>query len=189
MPPLTRAALVATAIAIGSPALANGVPNFGFTGNYAEPNWASTTSALGLAGASIPTPDYARLSSWSSRGRGSYADLLTRATASGPVSFEWSFSRIGGPRQGAAAFGFILNEYRTMLANGPSTSGVASFAVKAGDTFGWYIRSAPLPGSIYVTGTIRKFQAPAPAPAPGPLPLLGVAAMFRASRRLRSRIG
>jgi hypothetical protein len=59
-------------------------------------------------------------------------------------------------------------------------SGSCSFGVSAGDIFGFYVATETSqfgPSTV----TVSNFSAP----VLGPLPVLGVAAAFRASRKLR----
>jgi hypothetical protein len=192
MHPTTRAALVAAVVAIGSPAIASSVPNFGFAGDYAPSKWSPTTSAPNYAGALVMGSEGAMLYSFASKNTTRAAELTAVATASGPVSFDWNFIvGLGRPHRGVAEFGYTINGNRTMLASNLSATGTASFAVNTGDVFGWYTFASSPSGYFGTSSAIHGLQAPVPAPAtptPGPLALLGVAAMFKASRRLRRRI-
>jgi len=108
-------------------------------------------------------------------------DYTIAAAASGPVSFDWSYSSTDyGLFDG---FGYLLNGSFTELANNSSQgTGFSQFNVLAGDTFGFRVFATDNligPG----IATISNFSAP----VPGPLPLLGVGAAFGYSRRLRRR--
>lgn len=78
----------------------------------------------------------------------------------------------------------LFNEqYPNILAqNNSQGSGATAFSVLAGDTFGFRVYSLD---STFGAGVavISNFSAP----VPGPLPLLGTAAAYSFSRRLRQR--
>jgi hypothetical protein len=76
----------------------------------------------------------------------------------------------------------LLNGSFNFLSTTDGETGTTSFAVVAGDSFGFSIDGND---GIFGPGnaTISNFSAP----VPGPLPLLGVGAAFGYSRRLRRR--
>ena len=116
---------------------------------------------------------------------GIFTDYTINAGESGPVSFDWAYNTIDS---GFDRFGYLLNGSFNFLSDQDGETGTASFAVVAGDVFGFSID-----GNDGLAGpgiaTISNFSAPdSSAPVPGPLPLLGVGAAFGYSRRLRRRI-
>ena len=103
--------------------------------------------------------------------------FTTTASFSGLVSVNWSISTVdSGGWDGA---GFILNGVFTTFAINSSnpTSGVASFNVNVGDTFGFAAFTAD--GSFgSATTTLTNF-----VPAPGAVALLGLAGLAGRRRR------
>ena len=158
-----------------------------FAGVYAPSNWtfadnggdgsvdtAGAPGSITLTG-SNQRPDF-------DPGPSINTDYTTTAFASGPVSFDWSYS--SADFNFYDSFGYLLNGSFTQIAdNGSQGSGFSQFNVLAGDTFGFRVFTLDDqfgPG----IATISNFSAP----VPGPLPLLGVGAAFSYSRRLRRRI-
>jgi hypothetical protein len=172
----------------------------GFSGPYAPANWTFSTEGDGT-GSSVNTlgapssitligPDGGQpdISTGDAPGKGLFT---TTAVGTGTVSFNWSLL-IGQFETFANddPFGYILNGTPFQLsfdADGDQFDS-SSFAVNTGDVFGFYVETFTSqfgPSTV----TISKFSAPsAPAPVPGPLPVLGAAAFFHASRRLRVRL-
>lgn len=88
----------------------------------------------------------------------------------------------------------VINDGIEGTAN-PGASTLTTTTASSTNFFGWVDDSGTPFTSLQITSTkwyvalddLILGQA-APAPVPGPLPLLGAAAAFRVSRRLRSRI-
>jgi hypothetical protein len=167
----------------------------GFAGAYAPANWTLNLDGPYPGDAKVDTtgaPDSITLvGSRSSVTQGFfYTEYITRAAASGPVTFDWSFT---GDYYGANIFGYRLyrlNGDRENIIISPSAtepsgiqvdSGTTRFDVSFGDSFGFYNFNF----SDFGRGTakISTFSAPVPSP----LPLLGVGAAFSYSRHLRRR--
>ncbi|MEP6602764.1 MAG: hypothetical protein ABJB69_02335 [Spartobacteria bacterium] len=110
-------------------------------------------------------------------------DLVTTAAGSGTVSFDWSLSGTGF---GPLTFGYLVNGSFTQLGQVTSTgqSSSSSFAVSAGDTFGFRL-IANYGGSGGVT--ISNFAAPIPEPSITMLAVTGAVGLLalRAVRRRR----
>jgi hypothetical protein len=164
----------------------------GFQGDYAPSNWTFSTTGIGT-GSSVNTagaPDSIELTGPDggqpdpSLGNAfGVAKFTTKARATGTVSFDWSvligvdeFSTFDDP------FGFWVNADKFELTDDlfGDQSGSYSYQVTVGDIFGFYVETATSQFGP-TTATISNFTAP----VPGPLPILGVAAAFRASRKLR----
>jgi hypothetical protein len=188
---LTALAAVAGVALAATPAQAAPSPlAFGFSGYYAPDNWRTTD--LGSGGGLVNTAGAPASISITSPDEGAPpigddevgAVLYTiRAAQAGTVRFNWS--TVIGQFEVLAdqdPFGYILNGVRTQLTDDfePDQNGTANFSVARGDTFGFY--ASTFNGQFGPsTTTISQFTAP----VPGPLPVLGVAAAFRASRKLR----
>jgi len=111
-------------------------------------------------------------------------DYTTTAFASGPVSFDWSYSSDDEDFYDSFLFfnGSFTFSFTLIADNASQGSGFSQFNVLVGDTFGFRVFTFD---DQYGPGiaTISNFSAP----VPGPLPLLGVGAAFGYSRRLRRR--
>jgi hypothetical protein len=167
-----------------TPLLANG-----FSGYYAPDQWKLQT---GPAGGSVNTsgaPDSIDIIS-GNNGAPPLGDELAgttlftiRAAQSGTVTFDWSMViGIGEFFSDQDPFGYFLKGEFNPLSDDLEGDqvGSATFEVMRGDYFGFYAET--FNGQFGPsTTTISGFTAP----VPGPLPVLGVAAAFRASRKLR----
>ena len=183
---LTAVALVAVGTA---PAQASSPLAFGFSGYYAPENW--TITDLGSGGGSVNTagaPDTIAIISPNEGEPPIGADeagaiLYTiRAAQAGTVNFNWSMILAPFELPGQDPFGVVLKGVRTQLSDDlfGDQNDSYSLGVAQGDSFGFYASS--FNGQFgSSTTTISRFTAP----VPGPLPVLGVAAAFRASRKLR----
>ena len=164
-------------IAAGATCLSLGAMNpaqaLGFTGSYAPSNFtlinnnadgsvdtSGSPASIGLAGGNNGSGQF---------GQTSY---LANAVSAGLVSFKWDyFSR---DRDGATfdPFGYLLNGSFSQLTQGSlsSQTGLASFAVKAGDKFGFAVQTTDnILGRAGVQ--ISKFDvAPTAIPTPALLP-------------------
>ncbi|QVL53343.1 MAG: hypothetical protein KFB97_02815 [Cyanobium sp. M30B3] len=167
-----------------------------FAGVYAPANWTFTSDpALGDGSVDISAAPAAITITGSDNGEILFddegnaiffvnvnTDYTIAAAASGPVSFDWSYS--SSDEEVYDGFGYLLNGTFTQLAvNNSQGTGFSQFNVLSGDTFGFRVFATDNqlgPG----IATISNFSAP----VPGPLPLLGVGAAFGYSRRLRRRI-
>jgi hypothetical protein len=172
----------------------------GFSGPYAPANWTFSTegdgtgsfpSTLGApASITLTGPDGGQpdINTGEAPGKGLFT---TMAVGTGTVSFDWSL--LIGEFEFFASddpFGYILNgtPFQLSIDFDGDQSGSSSFAVSTGDVFGFYVETFTSQFGPSVV-TVSNFSAPsAPAPVPGPLPVLGAAAFFHASRRLRVRL-
>lgn len=158
-------------------------------GVYAPDNW-TFTSVPALGDGSVDTSGAPASITITGSDNGNSSEFFSNvntdytiaAAASGPVSFDWSYSSTDPDF--LDGFGYLLNGSFTQLADNSSQgSGSTQFNVLGGDTFGFRVFATDNdfgPG----VATISNFSAP----VPGPLPLLGVGAAFGYSRRLRRRI-
>jgi len=185
--PSVSAALLLSAVASPSHASLNG-----FLGDYSPDNWAFNTELDGTGATEdiSGAPDFIVLigpnggildiSTGLAPGAGLYT---TTAVATGLVSFDWNL--IIGEEEVSASddpFGYLLNGSKFQLSDDllGNQNNSFSFAVARGDSFGFYVATETSqfgPSTV----TVSNFSAP----VPGPLPVLGVAAAFRASRKLR----
>jgi len=184
---------VASAAALASPGHAVQIQQ-DFAGVYAPANWTFTSDpALGDGSVDTSAAPASITITGSDNGNSTgfrnnvNTDFTIAAAASGPVSFNWSYS--ADDVDFYDGFGYLLNGSFTQIAdNGSQGSGFSQFNVLTGDTFGFRVFSFD---NILEPGiaTISNFSAPdsAPAPVPGPLPLFGAGAAFGFSRRLRRR--
>lgn len=179
---------LASAFALTAPSHAVTLQS-GFAGDYDPANWTTTVNG-DLSVDTTGAPSSITLNGPSPFNFG-FISYTTNATAAGPVSFSWNFSG-----NSPVEFYYILNAGLNFISSTPNT-GITSFEVAVGDNFGFMIEAQdnrtgnPLGGEA---ATISNFSAPIPSSAPatssvpGPLPILGVAAAFGFSRKLRRRI-
>lgn len=180
---------LASAFALTAPSHAVTLQS-GFAGDYDPANW--TTSVVGdLSVDTTGAPSSITLNGPSPFNFG-LISYTTNATAAGSVSFSWNFSG-----NSPVEFYYILNAGYNFISS-TSNTGITSIEVAVGDNFGFDIEVLDIPDGGSPLGgeaaTISNFSAPIPSSAPstesvpGPLPILGVAAAFGFSRRLRRRI-
>jgi hypothetical protein len=103
------------------------------------------------------------------------------ATASftGTVSVNWAFESVDDPQYDAV--GYVRNNQFLVVGNAGGTSGVMTFSVTAGETFGLAVITSD--GTFGAgTATFTNFSY---VPAPGALAVLGLAGV--AGRRRRPR--
>lgn len=178
LPLLPVATAVGSLLLAGNPAQAI----TGFTGPYAPGNW--TTAAQNGGIVSLSTDDTLQLRI---PANGSQSAVVYQITMpdTGQVSFDWSVSGVDGFSfwQANISTGSgqqILGNSSNPIISGNKVTGV----LQAGATFDFLLRGSSS-GSEPATLTITNFNAP---PVPGPLPVLGAAAAFGWSRRLRRRV-
>ena len=101
------------------------------------------------------------------------------AAFSGTVSVNWTFSSADDPQYDAV--GYVRNNQFLIVGNAGGTSGVMTFNVTAGETFGLGVITSD--GTFGAgTATFTNFSY---VPAPGALALLGLAGMAGRRRRMR----
>ncbi len=103
------------------------------------------------------------------------------ATASftGTVSVDWAFESVDDPQYDAV--GFVRNNQFLVVGNAGGTSGLLTFNVTAGETFGLAVMTSD--GTFGAgTATFTNFSY---VPAPGAIAVLGLAGV--AGRRRRAR--
>jgi len=180
-------------IALGSALMgltANSAQATGFDGSYAPLNWTQLIVQNGSIDTTNAPTSITVIGSDNSSFVSGQTDFTIAAPSAGTVSFDWNYTT-GDQEALYDPFGYLLNGSFFQLTNDSLTtqSGSATFAVLAGDTFGFSQRSADSSFGRAQT-VISNFVAPAVAPtsAPAPLPLFGAAAAFGWSRQLRRRI-
>jgi hypothetical protein len=141
-----------------------------FVGTYDVSNWSQSPNGGSINTAGAPT---SVVLTGSDDGLGpDNADFTIAAAGGGLVSFDWSYSTVDFDSTWDP-FGWLLNGTFTPLTAGGTAApqnGSASFAVNAGDVFGFRVHSVD---SLFgpATATIRNFSAPAPASVPEPATL------------------
>lgn len=116
-------------------------------------------------------------------------NLTTTAQGSGLVQFNYSYSSLDLPKQDFA--GYLLGNSFTQIADTNGQSGMISFSVTHGQTFGFGVDTVDNqfePGIL----TVSNFNAPGgstaiPEPGAGQMMFLGVAATVAAHRKLSRR--
>jgi hypothetical protein len=147
-----------------------------FIGAYDVSNWTQTpaTGSIDVTGA----PDAVSLTS-SDEGTLDLSintDFTIAAAGAGLVSFDWAFITLDFDGPEFDPFGYLLNGTFVQLTDDDGAvvqNGSASFAVNAGDVFGFrIIAEDDFFGSA--TATVRGFSAPSGVPEPASLALLGI---------------
>lgn len=189
---LAYTAVVSASLVAAAPAQA------GFIGAYAFGNWTTTLinsnglvfEIFGPPGALVIDGVLVMGSNTNVGGLPGTTDFTIAAVGSGLVNFDWRYSSddVEFYDQG----GFLLNGVFNFLAanDGNPTSRSQSFAVTAGDLFGFRVLSTDNtsgPGLL----AIRNFEAPgnfdAPIPEPTTLALLAAGAVGGFASRRRAR--
>ena len=178
--------------AVVSASLVAAVPaQAGFIGAYDVSNWTITlTNSDGTVDTSGAPNGVLVIGSDNGSGAPGTTDFTIAAVGSGLVNFDWRYSSndVGIFDQG----GFLLKGAFNFLAanDGNPTSRSQSFAVTAGDLFGFRVLSTDNtsgPGLL----AIRNFDAPgnfdAPIPEPTTLALLAAGAVGGFASRRRAR--
>jgi len=164
--------------------------NPGFAGTYAPPNWTQLIVQDGSVDTTNAPTSITVIGPNNGANSPGKTDFTIAAPSAGTVSFDWLFTTSDSKSQ-YDPFGYVLNgSFIQLTADGiANQSGSATFAVLAGDVFGFSQRSSDSSFGRAQT-VISNFVAPAGAPtsAPAPLPLFGAAAAFGFSRQLRRRI-
>ena len=186
-------------IALGSALMgltANSAQAAGFSGIYAPSNWTQlivedgSVDTTNAPSSILVIGSNSRGGANGQQGTPGTTDFTIAAPSTGQISVDWAYSTDDN-NASYDPFGYILNGNFTKLTDDAlkNQSGVASFAVVAGDIFGFSQRSNDSKWGRAQT-IISNFPAPTsgPASAPAPLPLFGAAAAFGWSRQLRRRI-
>ncbi|MEB3277536.1 MAG: PEP-CTERM sorting domain-containing protein [Lyngbya sp.] len=156
---------------------ANPAKASGFSDGYEVENWTfQNNNADGFVNTSN-APESITLTG-GNNGSGAFGSSWYTATslADGLVSFDWSYitNDIDGPNWDP--FGYILNGVFTTLTSsggGTNQSGSVSFAVLAGDLFGFGVNTTDN-GLGAATVTVSNFEAPQSVPEPGTIAALGL---------------
>ena len=171
-----------------------------FVGYYALTNWTLTNTNNGNAPsytngtASTPDDGQTVVITGGNSGSGEYGatDLFITAAASGIVQFDWSYYSSDPSSSGEYPYGcglgftgscddagYLLNGNYVALANDiDQGSGVVSFSVTAGETFGFEVETMDNLGGPGIF-TISDFSAPVPEPRIN-VALIGLAAILLA---------
>lgn len=143
----------------------------GFTGSYAPSNFTLTNNNADGSVDTSGSPASISLAGGDNGSGFGQTSYLVDAVGAGLVSFKWDyFSR---DRDGATfdPFGYLLNGSFSQLTQGSlsSQTGLASFAVKAGDQFGFAVQTTD--NAFGRAGVqISNFNAPTAIPTPALLP-------------------
>ena len=182
---------LASAFALTAPSHAVTLQS-GFAGDYDPANWTTTVSGDGSVD-TTGAPGSITLTGGTIGCCGGSTTYTANATAAGQVSLSWDYSSASS---GFSRFSYLINSNSTLInaGSGRSVAGITSFNVAVGDIFGFYVENSGVIPVGLATVTISNFSAPIPSSAPatssvpGPLPILGLAAAFGFSRKLRRRI-
>jgi hypothetical protein len=167
-----------------------------FIADYATGNWTFiNTNADG----SVSTPDLGLsiLLTGGNNGTGmaGTTDFLINSSGTGLVQFQWSYSSLDstfavcGPGFNLPCdnAGYLLGGVFTQLADDTNQiSGITSFTVNSGDSFGFRVGTVDNSGEPGVF-TVSNFSAPAgsvPEPGAAPVLLVAITAMLAAHRRV-----
>lgn len=186
----TVSAALLASLALQAPAEAMGPGQlFDFEGPYAPANW-TLTKGLGNGFVDFADLPGAITIVGSNNGFVANTDYTIELERDGHVMFLFDYSSTDSA--GMDDFGYLLNGSFTQLSNSSQNNAIGSilFSVVHGDNVGFRVTTFDAtsgPGRA----KISVFSAPdpmAPEETPAPLPLLGAAAAFGASRKLRQRL-
>jgi len=145
-----------------------------FTDGYDVSNWTQSLNGgtIDLTGAPLSIMEV----SSNSGGGSSDTDFTIAALGDGLVSFDWLYNTTDVDGSAFDPFGLLLNGIFTQLTTDglfTTQSGTESFAVTAGDIFGF--RANATDSSLgSATTTISNFSAPSTVPEPTSIALLGL---------------
>lgn len=157
----------ALSFALSAPAHA-----LGFTGSYAPSNFnVANDNADGFVNTADAPNSITITGGNTQSGLSGLTSYLTKATGSGAINFNWSYStQDWGPIYDP--FGYILNGTFFQLTNNSGSilqNGSSSFNVVLGDTFGFGIKTTDNAFGT-ASATISSFNAPVAVPSPALLP-------------------
>ena len=154
--------------------LSGGSADAAFIDDYDVSNWLTSTNGGDVSVSPVGAPASITLTgSDTSTCNTFFVDFTITAVADGFVAFGWAYATSDSPAYDFRSF--FLNGGTTRLTSDSSStpftqSGSGSFAVSAGDTFGFRVLTADdILGPA--TFTISNFDAPAPAVVPEPTTL------------------
>ncbi len=156
-----------------------------FVGDYALSNFTLTnTNADGTATTSDGGSSLTLTGGNNGSGNPGTTDFVTTADGTGLVTFDYSYSTLDFPGYDNA--GYLLAGTFIQLADSDGQSGMTSFNVTQGESFGFRVGTIDNQGEPGIL-TVSDFAAPTPEPGTMPLVFLVSAVMLAARRRL-SRI-
>ncbi|MCG5060125.1 MAG: PEP-CTERM sorting domain-containing protein [Limnoraphis sp. WC205] len=170
-------ATVSTAAISLSLLSANPAQADGFSDGYEVENWTFTNNnANGFVNTSNAPESISLTGGNNGSGYSGSSWYTATSLADGLVSFDWSYitNDVDGPTWDP--FGYILNGVFTKLTSnsgGKNQFGSASFAVLAGDLFGFGVNTADNTLGA-ATVTVSNFAAPQSVPEPGTIAALGL---------------
>ena len=126
---------MASAFALTAPSHAVTLQS-GFEGDYDPANW--TTTVVNGDGSVDTTgaPGSITLTGGTRLCCGGYTTYTANATAAGPVSFNWNFSKAFS---GSSSFFYLINSNPTLISGNYNSTGITSFNVAVGDIFGFLV--------------------------------------------------
>jgi len=150
-----------------------------FIGDYDVSKWTSSTKDGGTINTTSAPTSITLTSGNNNSGKPSNVDFTIAAAAAGEVSFDWSYTTKDVWGSSYDPFGYLLKGVfhqlspNDLLLNGTSSDINVSFAVLAGDVFGFRALSKNSLGGSAVT-TVSNFNGPAAIPLPATLWLMGL---------------
>ncbi|MEA5501214.1 PEP-CTERM sorting domain-containing protein [Limnoraphis robusta] len=164
-------AAISLSLLSANPAQANG-----FSDGYEVENWTLTNNnnANGFVNTSNAPESITLTAGDDGSYYGGSSWYTATSLADGLVSFDWSYTTNDPYGPGWDPFGYILNGVFTQLSNSFEYNqfGSASFAVLAGDLFGFGVSTDNGDGTAIVT--VSNFAAPQSVPEPGTIAALGL---------------
>lgn len=164
----------------------------GFSGPFDPGNWTQVTegdSVIDTSGAPASISLTSANNGVAAPGIEQNADFTITAPQAAQVLFAWAYETSDPDGPEFDPFGYLLNGAFVQLTDDggpPQQSGSTSFPVMAGDVFGFRQNSEDSRFGPATT-VVRDFHFRASA-VPAPLPVLGAAAAFGCSRRIRRRL-